>query len=66
LLSDRYGRKVLLLLSIVPVILERGLIVYLGRWSTDLGIWILYANTILQGLLGGGGTLMDPGVSTYL
>ncbi|KAI8355899.1 major facilitator superfamily domain-containing protein [Mortierella sp. GBAus27b] len=64
-LSDRYGRKVLLLLSIVPLILERGLIIYLARQSTDLVIWILYANTILQGLLGGG-VLINSGVMAYV
>ncbi|KAG0219338.1 hypothetical protein BGX31_011347, partial [Mortierella sp. GBA43] len=64
-LSDRYGRKVLLLLTIVPTILERGLVVYLARRSMGLDICILYANAVLQGLLGAG-ALMDAGVATYL
>ncbi|KAI8355902.1 major facilitator superfamily domain-containing protein [Mortierella sp. GBAus27b] len=64
-LSDRYGRKVLFFLTVLPVIIEQGLLVYLARHNTSIGIWILYGNALLHGLLGGGGSLMDPAIMTY-
>ncbi|KAG0331158.1 hypothetical protein BG000_011165 [Podila horticola] len=63
--SDRLGRKFLIYLSLIPVMVTQLLILYMAHPSTTLGTWWLYADALFIGALGGG-LLLDPGLMSYV
>ncbi|KAG0028995.1 hypothetical protein BGZ81_004221 [Podila clonocystis] len=63
--SDRLGRKLLIYLTLIPVMVTQLLILYMAHPSTTLGTWWLYADALFIGALGGG-LLFDPGVMSYV
>lgn len=63
--SDRIGRKSLIYLTLIPVMVTQLLILYMAHPSTTLGTWWLYADALFIGALGGG-LLLDPGLNSYV
>lgn len=63
--SDRLGRKFLIYLTLIPVMITQLLILYMAHPSTTLGTWWLYADALIIGALGGG-LLLDPGLMSYV
>ncbi|KAK3829284.1 MAG: major facilitator superfamily domain-containing protein [Benniella sp.] len=63
-LSDRYGRKFLIYLTLVQGLIQQALIFYMSRPTNTLGLWALYVNAIFKGL-SGAGMLLDPSLSAY-
>ncbi|KAG0302339.1 hypothetical protein BGZ98_007596 [Dissophora globulifera] len=64
-LSDQYGRKALIYLTLFPLIITQVLIVIMARPSSTLAIEILYLDSLLVGVLGGG-QLLSPSVNAYI
>ncbi|KAF9908309.1 hypothetical protein EC991_009953 [Linnemannia zychae] len=64
-LSDRYGRKPLIYMTLVPATLTQLLIVYMARPSSNLGIGVLYADGLFMGLMGAG-ILLEPCLNAYV
>ncbi|KAF8927189.1 hypothetical protein BGZ58_010573 [Dissophora ornata] len=64
-LSDRYGRKYLMHITLTPMMLSQALIVYMARPSSTLGVGFLYADAVLIGLVGAG-TLLEPSMNAYI
>lgn len=64
-LSDRYGRKFLMHLTLIPGLLLQALIYYMSRPTNTLGLWVIYVSAVFKGLTGAGG-LLDPALSAYL
>ncbi|KAF9357536.1 hypothetical protein BGX34_009342 [Mortierella sp. NVP85] len=63
-LSDRYGRKFLIHLTLVQGLIKQALVFYMSRPTNTLGLWALYVNSIFKGLTGAG-VLLDPSLSAY-
>ncbi|KAG0363078.1 hypothetical protein BGZ54_008357 [Gamsiella multidivaricata] len=64
-LSDRYGRKALIYITLIPTMLTQALIVYMAHPSTKLGVSILYADAVFTGVLGAG-LLLEPSLNAYI
>ncbi|KAF9172283.1 hypothetical protein BGX21_010813 [Mortierella sp. AD011] len=64
-LSDRFGRKPLIFLTLIPVMFTQILIVYMARPTVNLGMWILYLDALFVGALGGG-VLLGPSLNSYV
>ncbi|KAF9122528.1 hypothetical protein BGW39_009693 [Mortierella sp. 14UC] len=64
-LSDKYGRKPLIYMTLVPAMLTQLLIVYMARPTSNLGIGILYADGLFMGLMGAG-ILLEPCLNAYV
>ncbi|KAG0053334.1 hypothetical protein BGZ83_001299 [Gryganskiella cystojenkinii] len=63
--SDIWGRKYLIYLSVFPFISTQLLIIFLSHPERNLGLGLLYADSLLTGCLGGG-TLLEPSVNAYV
>lgn len=63
--SDRLGRKFLIYLTLIPIMVTQLLILYMAHPSTTLGTGWLYADALFIGALGGG-LLLDPGLMSYV
>ncbi|KAF9923531.1 hypothetical protein FBU30_006431 [Linnemannia zychae] len=63
--SDYYGRKYLVHMTLVPGAFSLLLIIYMNKPHSTLGLWPLYLNAILGGILGGG-SLLEPSMNAYL
>ncbi|KAG0271140.1 hypothetical protein BGZ95_001101 [Linnemannia exigua] len=64
-LSDKYGRKPLIYMTLVPAMLTQLLIVYMARPTSNLGVGILYADGLFMGLMGAG-ILLEPCLNAYI
>ncbi|KAG0023228.1 hypothetical protein BGZ80_010050 [Entomortierella chlamydospora] len=64
-LSDRFGRKALIFLTLIPVLFTQALIVYMARPTVNLGMWMLYLDALFVGALGGG-VLLGPSLNAYV
>jgi len=64
-LSDKYGRKTLIFLTLIPVTLTQALIVFMAHPSTDVGLAPLYVDAVFMGALGAG-MLLEPCITAYL
>ncbi|KAF9952205.1 hypothetical protein BGZ72_006449 [Mortierella alpina] len=64
-LSDKFGRKTLIFLTLIPVALTQILIVFMAHPSTNLGLAPLYADALFMGSLGAG-MLLEPCVTAYV
>ncbi|KAG0252987.1 hypothetical protein BG011_006616 [Mortierella polycephala] len=64
-MSDKFGRKFLIYLTLVPFLLTQLLIVYMAQPESLLGIKALYIDAALIGLTGGG-LLLEPGMNGYI
>ncbi|KAG0376967.1 hypothetical protein BGX24_006949 [Mortierella sp. AD032] len=64
-LSDKYGRKPLIYMTLIPAIMTQLLIVYMARPSSNLGVGVLYADGLFMGLMGAG-ILLEPCLNAYV
>ncbi|KAF9916624.1 hypothetical protein BX616_003301 [Lobosporangium transversale] len=64
-LSDVYGRKTLMFLTLIPALLTQLLIVYMAHPATNVGIGVLYVDALIMGLLGAG-LLLEPAIFAYV
>ncbi|KAG0202010.1 hypothetical protein BGX28_005327 [Mortierella sp. GBA30] len=65
-LSDKLGRKALIYMTLIPATLAQALIVYMAQPTTNLGLWILYVDSIFMGLLGAADCTPREGRSLYI
>ncbi len=64
-LSDKFGRKTLIFLTLIPVALTQALIVFMAHPSTNVGLAPLYADALFMGILGAG-MLLEPCIMAYV
>lgn len=64
-LSDKYGRKALIYLTLLPAALTQLLILYMARPTSNLGVGVLYADGIFMGVVGAG-ILLEPCLNAYI
>ncbi|KAI1318616.1 hypothetical protein EDD11_006117 [Mortierella claussenii] len=64
-LSDVYGRKALIFMTLIPSMMTQMLIVYMAQPSTNFGIKPLYVDALFLGLFGAG-MLLDPAIFAYV
>ncbi|KAG9069347.1 hypothetical protein KI688_010247 [Linnemannia hyalina] len=64
-LSDKYGRKALIYLTLVPGVLTQLLILYMARPTSNLGVGVLYADGLFMGIMGAG-ILLEPCLNAYV
>ncbi|KAF9146752.1 hypothetical protein BGX30_009534 [Mortierella sp. GBA39] len=64
-LSDKYGRKALIYLTLVPAVLTQLLILYMARPTSNLGVGVLYADGLFMGVMGAG-ILLEPCLNAYI
>ncbi|KAF9940204.1 hypothetical protein BGZ67_008115 [Mortierella alpina] len=64
-LSDKFGRKTLIFLTLIPVALTQALIVFMALPSTNLGLAPLYVDAFFMGSLGAG-MLLEPCITAYV
>ncbi|KAF9154702.1 hypothetical protein BG015_000157 [Linnemannia schmuckeri] len=64
-LSDKYGRKALIYLTLLPAVLTQLLILYMARPTSNLGVGVLYADGLFMGVMGAG-ILLEPCLNAYV
>ncbi|KAG0291244.1 hypothetical protein BGZ96_005378 [Linnemannia gamsii] len=64
-LSDKYGRKALIYLTLLPAVLTQLLILYMARPTSNLGVGVLYADGLFMGIMGAG-ILLEPCLNAYI
>ncbi|KAK3815939.1 MAG: major facilitator superfamily domain-containing protein [Linnemannia elongata] len=64
-LSDKYGRKALIYITLLPAVLTQLLILYMARPTSNLGIGVLYADGLFMGVMGAG-ILLEPCLNAYV
>ncbi|KAF8946061.1 hypothetical protein BGZ47_001386 [Haplosporangium gracile] len=64
-LSDKYGRKALIYIALLPAVLTQLLILYMARSTSNLGVGVLYADGLFMGVMGAG-ILLDPCLNAYV
>ncbi|KAF9565008.1 hypothetical protein EC968_004268 [Mortierella alpina] len=64
-LSDKFGRKTLIFLTLIPVALTQALIVFMAHPSVNVGLAPLYVDALFMGSLGAG-LLLEPCITAYV
>lgn len=64
-LSDKYGRKALIYITLIPAVMTQLLILYMARPTSNLGFGVLYADGLFMGVMGAG-ILLEPCLNAYV